>query len=160
MPTEASPPPRFLADVMLGRLARWLRALGFDTRYESTLDDAALAALAQREGRVLLTRDVELTRRRNVRAFLIQDDKLVLQLRQIVAAFALRDTAAFSRCLECNVELVQVSRETIVARVPRYVWQTQERFFQCPHCSKVYWRGTHWARMQQLLRKVEMNADG
>lgn len=151
----SEPDPRYLADVMLGRLARWLRALGYDTRYEPALDDAALAELARREDRILLTRDVELTRRRKLRAFLIHDDKVMQQLRQVMAAFGLNTTTAFTRCIECNAELVAIGREDAASLVPPYVFKTQAQFRQCPRCGKVYWRGSHWMRMQNVVRELE-----
>ncbi len=147
--------PRFLADVMLGRLARWLRALGYDTRYDSSFDDGALAKLARAEERILLTRDVELTRRRGVRALLIQDDRVKPQLRQVVLACGLNANLAFTRCIQCNAQLEPLADAHAAGLVPPYVLQTQTRFRQCPQCAKVYWRGTHWARMSELLRELE-----
>jgi uncharacterized protein len=147
--------PRFLADVMLGRLARWLRALGYDTLYDATFDDAPLADMARQQDRILLTRDVELTRRRKLRVLLIDDDKVMLQLRQVVRAFDLSDTAAFTRCIECNAELQELDYADASTLVPSYVYQIQTRFRRCPHCGKVYWRGTHWTRMHNVLRELE-----
>jgi uncharacterized protein with PIN domain len=153
----SEPNPRFLADVMLGRLARWLRALGYDTLYEQSLDDTALAELARRENRILLTRDVELTRRRKLRAFLIHDDKVLRQLRQVVSAFDLKNTAAFTRCIECNTELASMERRDAAPLVPPYVFETQLLFRRCPRCGKVYWRGTHWMQMQNVVHGLENN---
>lgn len=153
------PEPRFLADMMLGRLARWLRALGYDTLYEQSLDDAALAELARRENRILLTRDVELTRRRKLRAFLIHDDKVLRQLCQVVLEFGLKNTAAFTRCIECNTELVPLERGEAAPLVPPYVFETQMQFRRCPSCGKVYWRGTHWTRMQNVVRGLEQDCE-
>lgn len=147
--------PRFLADVMLGRLVRWLRAMGYDTLYQPALDDAALAELARREARILLTRDVELTRRKQLRSLLIQDDKPMLQLRQVTRTLRLNDYAAFTRCIECNGELQVVERDAVVALVPPYVFENQSNFRRCGSCGRIYWRGTHWTRMRQILRELE-----
>jgi uncharacterized protein with PIN domain len=149
--------PRFLADVMLGRLARWLRALGYDTHYDSSLDDAALAELARRESRILLTRDVELTRRKNLKTLLIQDDKVMQQLRQVIHALGLDEDAAFTRCVECNAELIALEHAHAAALVPPYVMKTQTRFRRCPKCGKVYWRGTHWSHMQNAVRELRIS---
>lgn len=146
---------RFVADVMLGRLARWLRALGYDTLYDPTQDDDGLAQIARQEDRVLLTRDVELTRRRGVKAVLIADDRLSSQLRQVVRELGLSTQGAFSRCIECNVELDEMSRGQAQPLVPPYVFETQPRFRRCPRCAKVYWRGTHWTHMQKLLQDLD-----
>jgi hypothetical protein len=138
---------KFLADNMLGRLATWLRLLGYDTRYETDTSDAHLARLARAEHRVLLTRDVELTRRRGLRYLLIESEQVEDQVRQVFRAFDLTAREAFSRCAECNHALTDVSKESVRGDVPPYVFHTQERFRRCPQCARVYWRGTHWARM-------------
>ncbi|CAG0941125.1 hypothetical protein ANRL1_00393 [Anaerolineae bacterium] len=137
----------FLADNMLGRLATWLRLLGYDTTYIPHADDHELARRARAENRVLLTRDVELTRRRGLRFVLIESEKIVEQLRQVFHDLDLTARAAFSRCAECNVELGEASKESVRAAVPPYVFNTQTQFRRCPQCKRVYWRGTHWARM-------------
>lgn len=147
--------PRFVADVMLGRLTRWLRALGYDSLYDSAYEDAPLAELARRENRILLTRDVELTRRKNLHTLLIHDDKVQSQLRQVITAFELNDAHAFTRCIECNAELVAIARDSVATRVPSYVLETQTNFRDCPQCGKVYWRGTHWARMRRVLSEAQ-----
>ena len=138
---------KFLADNMLGRLATWLRLLGYDTAYLPDADDHALVRVARAEDRLLLTRDVELTRRRGVRCLLIESEKVGEQLKQVIRALGLTTQHAFSRCAECNILLGAVSKETVRNAVPPYVFQTHERFLRCPRCQRVYWRGTHWARM-------------
>lgn len=147
---------RFLADSNVGRLARWLRALGYDAEYEPRLPDPLVVARALAEGRVLLTRDADLVRRRvvaggTVRAILLRDDRVEAQLRQVVDLFRLRADRALSRCLECNRELEPRPKADVADRLPPHVLLTQERFTQCPACSRVYWPGTHWARMRQRL---------
>jgi len=138
---------KFLADNMLGRLAIWLRLLGYDTAYHHDATDAQLARIARAENRVLLTRDVELTRRRGVRAILIESEQVEEQLRQVFHALNLTAREAFSRCAECNSVLEEVSKESVRDQVPPYVFHTQERYRRCPRCARIYWRGTHWARM-------------
>jgi hypothetical protein len=143
---------KFLADNMLGRLATWLRLLGYDTTYLPAANDPELARAARAEDRVLLTRDVELTRRRGVRHILIGSEKVDEQLQQVFHTLGLTARNAFSRCAECNLPLDPVSKETIRDQVPQYVSQTQEHFLRCPRCQRVYWRGTHWAHM---LARIE-----
>jgi uncharacterized protein with PIN domain len=138
---------KFLADNMLGRLAIWLRLLGYDTAYHHDATDAQLARIARAENRVLLTRDVELTRRRAVRAILIESEQVEEQLRQVFHALNLTAREAFSRCAECNSVLEEVSKESVRGQVPPFVFHTQERYRRCPRCARIYWRGTHWARM-------------
>lgn len=147
--------PRFLADVMLGRLARWLRVLGYDTLYSSDAEDAALARRAQVEDRILLTRDRELARRRGIRVVLLSDDRVAEQLRQVLQELGLRSQTAFSRCIECNIVLADLDRGAAQARVPPYVFNTHDRFRQCPRCGRTYWRGTHWAHMVETLESAD-----
>ena len=147
--------PRFVADVMLGRLVRWVRALGYDTLYDAAWDDAQLAEIARREERVLLTRDVELTKRRGVVSVLIADDRVTAQLSQLARELKLNHAGAFTRCIECNAELESVTTEQVAARVPPYVRATQTQFKACPQCGKIYWRGTHWNHMRAALHAME-----
>jgi uncharacterized protein with PIN domain len=147
---------RFLADCNVGRLARWLRALGYDAEYEPRLPDAQVVARALAEDRVLLTRDVDMTRRRvitdgSVRAVLLQGDRIEEQLRQVVEEVGLRPDRPLSRCLDCNVELEPRAKAAVSDRLPPHVRATQERFSECPRCSRVYWPGTHWSRMRQRI---------
>jgi uncharacterized protein with PIN domain len=138
---------KFLADTMLGRLATWLRLLGYDTAYLPDANDAELARRARAEDRVLLTRDIELTRRRGVRCVLIESERVEEQVQQVFHALKLTPREAFSRCAVCNGALEEVSKEAVRGAVPPYVFHTQERFRRCPCCERVYWRGTHWAHM-------------
>jgi uncharacterized protein with PIN domain len=145
---------RFLVDAMLGRLARWLRLLGYDAVYLPQADDHQLVRLARAEDRVLLTRDMELARRRGVRSVLIESEQVEAQLEQLYRSLDLSAREAFSRCGECNVPLEALSREEARVRVPPYVFQTQDQFRMCPRCRRVYWRGTHWARMLGAIQDL------
>jgi uncharacterized protein len=138
---------KFLADNMLGRLATWLRLLGYDTAYQHDATDAELARRARVEQRVLLTRDVELTRRRGVRSLLIESEQVEVQLAQVFHALNLTAQEALTRCAECNSLLEEVGKESVRGLVPPYVFHTQERFRRCPYCAHIYWRGTHWAHI-------------
>lgn len=147
---------RFLADCNVGRLARWLRALGYDADYEPRLPDPQVVARALSENRVLLTRDVDMMRRRviadgSVRAILLRDDRVQEQVRQVLAELDLVPDRTLSRCLDCNVELEARSGAAVRDAVPPYVRATQTRFSQCPACDRVYWPGTHWARIQERI---------
>ncbi|MBI4790953.1 MAG: Mut7-C RNAse domain-containing protein [Chloroflexi bacterium] len=138
---------KFIADNMLGRLATWLRLLGYDTLYMPRAEDAELARIARAEDRILLTRDVELTRRRGLRFVLIESEMIEGQLQQLARDLRLTAQLAFSRCAVCNIVLEEAGGEQVRERVPPYVFQTQNQFRRCPRCGRVYWRGTHWARM-------------
>lgn len=141
---------------MLGTLARWLRFAGFDTLYAHGAADATLAGLARAEGRWLLTRDRDLASRAGPRVLLLQSrgvDALVGELR---ARLGLSGDPAryFSRCAECNGELAEVARESVAEQVPPFVAAHAERFRHCPGCGRVYWPGTHAARIARRLEHL------
>lgn len=145
---------KFLADGMLGRLAKWLRILGYDTVYQVHAHDHELMRRARAEGRILLTRDTELAQRRSLQAILITSDDIVAQLQQVLRTCKLTPQAAFSRCPVCNTPLEDLEPELARPRVPPYVSLTQTQFSECPACKRIYWRGTHWARMQARLEDL------
>ena len=148
--------PRFLADCNVGRLARWLRVLGYDAAYEPALPDAQVVARALAERRVLLTRDADMMRRRVItggalKAILLRDDRVDDQVRQVLTELALEPSQALSRCLDCNAELEPRAKDAVADRLPAYVRATQDRFSECPSCARIYWPGTHWERMRERI---------
>lgn len=149
---------KFLVDSMLGRLAKWLRILGYDTLYFSSLDDNDLVRMARAEGRMVLTRDRLMVRRKGIDSLLIESDDFREQIRQLLHDLNLKPDRSFSRCPVCNSPLQSVAKESVRERVPPYVFQTQERFSLCPQCPKIYWRGTHWQRMRERLKRLEEEA--
>ena len=149
--------PRFLADGMLGRLARWLRMLGFDTTYDATLPDPALVRLADAEGRVLLTRDRHLLRElRPARAVEIRSEVPLEQLRELVTALALRPPAElFTRCLVCNSPLSPPVPAVDAAReLPPAARDLPGPARRCPTCGRLYWHGSHVRRMRAALERA------
>lgn len=148
--------PRFIADAMLGRLARWLRSLGYDTVYEPATPDAGLCRRAQAEGRTLLTRDrALLVERRPASALFIRDDDPLAQLVQVVGALGLewRNRPA-CRCTACNGTLDAVEQGAVAGRVPPWILDHHQRFAACRGCGRIYWAGTHAARMKREIRRV------
>jgi uncharacterized protein with PIN domain len=145
---------KLLLDGMLGRLAKWLRLLGYDTAYFPDLDDDELVRLARAKGRVLLTRDRELTRRRGLTCLLVESDELEEQLKQVISELNLEAEQTFSRCPVCNTPLREVEKLSVKERVPPYVFRTKEHFSLCPECDRIYWRGTHWARMREEIARI------
>jgi uncharacterized protein with PIN domain len=142
--------PCFIADAMLGKLARWLRVLGCDVEYFPAIDDGELVARALRSHRLILTRDTLLVRRRGARTnhFFVKGDHFRDQLRQVVERFAIDPAGRFlTRCLECNAPLTEIEKSAVGDRVPPYVFATQTEFRACPSCGKLYWAGTHRERM-------------
>lgn len=147
--------PCFLADGMLGRLARWLRLLGYDTEYDNHASDLELARRARAEGRVLLTRDRALAARRGLQTLLIDSERLEEQVRQVVETFGWPADAALSRCACCNVPLEEVEPEAVRELVPPHVLRTQRRFWLCRGCGRVYWQGSHVDSIRRRLGELK-----
>jgi uncharacterized protein with PIN domain len=152
---ERGEAPRFLADAMLGRLAKWLRILGYDAAYFPGEDDDLLRQ-ARGEGRILLTRDTRLLRRRGLPAHVfIESDHVTDQLRQVVGALRLDpESPPERRCVRCNVILESRPKAEILGLVPEFVWSHHETFWGCPRCRRIYWAGTHRRRMEEAIRAL------
>ena len=147
---------KFIADEMLGRLAKWLRIFGYDTAYFKPVRDSELLRLSVVEKRILLTRDTLLIRRRGIKNFLfISYDQPFEQIKQVVRELNIPYPAEpFSRCIMCNDLLEPYSKEDSCRAVPEYVCKTQDVFGKCPACHKIYWKGTHYERMEKILGKL------
>lgn len=154
----AAPGPRFLADRMLGKLARWLRILGYDAAYLPQLSPQGVMREGRRQGRLILTRDTRLRRRKDAPPFIfVHSDRFREQLHQVVDTLHLDPVRAlFTRCVACNRTLEEVAKDTIHDRVPEYVWQTQNEFRRCPECHHLYWGATHRDHVLDELRRLGM----
>ena len=147
----------FIADDQLGKLARWLRILGFDTLYFRSIDDDELIRRAVEEKRILLTRDTNIAEDHGTAdCIFIQSGNWIEQLRQLIAEFQLklRPDRLFSRCLLCNSPLRAIPKADVEERVPPFVFQTQEKFVHCPSCDKIYWQGTHASHVLDVLKPL------
>jgi uncharacterized protein len=155
MEREMEGRPRFAADAMLGGLARHLRALGYDTAWESPIDDAELVRRAVAEGRILLTRDVGIAEEWWIGGLvLLSSDDPLEQLREVGARFALDDAAAFTRCTRCNATLEPVAIADAGDAVPPAVREANLPLARCPDCGRVYWEGSHTRRMRETLGRA------
>jgi uncharacterized protein with PIN domain len=150
---------RFIADVMLGRLAKWLRIIGYDTLYFRDIDDSQLIHRAAHDDRVLLTRDIELCGRSGFRGLFIEKEDLESQLVQVIRDAGLKpQIGAGVRCPGCNELLLNVPRKEVSGSVPPYVLATHRIFTRCPGCSKIFWKGTHWEKIIGRLGKMGLFA--
>jgi len=144
---------RFVLDVHLGTLARYLRLLGFDTLYRNDYDDREIVRLAHDQSRIILTRDKGLLKHRAVtRGRWIRHTQPLEQLHEILAAFDLIGSARpFSRCAMCNGNLRPLARRQAARLVPPRVFERQDKFARCTHCGRIYWPGTHTTRIRKAL---------
>lgn len=145
---------KFIADVMLGRLAKRLRLLGFDVLYRHDQDDNEIAMTSLAEQRVILTRDRAFAARPVAAHHLvIESDQVADQVKQVLARYPV-DSPSFSRCSVCNAMLIPLSDGDVVGRAPPYVLATHDSFLGCPTCGRIYWAGTHLERMKEWMQKL------
>jgi hypothetical protein len=150
---------KFIVDLNAGKLAKWLRIIGYNALLFTDEDDGKMIKIALNENRVILTKDSQIMKRRLVasgklKAVLIEGDNPKTQLQQIANALDLDyQFKPFSVCLECNQNLIERRKDEISSMVPSYVLKTQSQYMECPSCHRVFWRGTHWQAMSQELEK-------
>ncbi|MDP8242390.1 MAG: Mut7-C RNAse domain-containing protein [Candidatus Celaenobacter antarcticus] len=146
---------KFAVDKMLGRLAKWLRLLGYDTFYKNKIKPVTLLSIAQSENRIIVTKNRYFLKHPfPVPILFLNTDTLEKQLLEIDDKYPLQKNKAFSRCPLCNNATTPVEKENIKKLVPEYVFRTHECFHQCIHCGKIYWRGTHPQRALAFLEKI------
>jgi uncharacterized protein with PIN domain len=145
---------KFILTPELGRLAKWLRILGFDAAYFPQVNFAFLLVQALRDNRIILTRNSRFINKVRMTRFVhVNSDHPVEQLKQVCKELDIKpnEDAMFSRCIICNTQLRQVNKQEVQDRVPKYVFNTQDDFFACSCCQRVYWQGTHWGNVAQIL---------
>ncbi len=150
---ETGSDPFFLADAHLGGLARFLRMLGFDTLHENDYHDADIRRIAQAERRIVLSRDRELLKCREIeRGCFVRALKAEAQLREVAERYGLAAQARpFTLCLRCNLPLEAIAIQEAAPRVPPKVLERQRQFTRCAGCGRIYWPGSHYERMRAAL---------
>jgi len=151
---------KFIADIMLGKLARYLRMAGHDVLYFNNMDDVEILKTAKAQDRIILTRDRLMLKRREcenriIGSMLIKDDKLLAQLKQVKDNFCIEMKPLLIRCPECNSMLEKVDKPGIEAKIPPYVFKTQKKFLYCTKCNKYYWRGTHFDNICRTFELID-----
>ncbi|MBI5025404.1 MAG: Mut7-C RNAse domain-containing protein [Nitrospirae bacterium] len=169
---------KFIADSMLGRLAKWLRLLGFDTIYYPEIENSLLLRIAKEQGRLVLTRDTSLIKVRELKEvrpaplrgarpgsqesgveepkkfFLLIDNDPFEQLKAVVTHFNLKNFSLMHRCVECNSLLQRVSKMQVQGSVPEYVFLHSDLFNKCPGCGRIYWHGSHPQKIKDKLKEI------
>lgn len=141
----------FAVEKTLGKLAKWLRILGFDTIYDSNILDLI-------EGdRIVLTRTKHILNEHNTDKLLfIESDKAFKQIKEVIITLGIveEDIRPFTRCIRCNTKLTLVAKDSLRSAVPDYVWENQNSFKACNKCEKIYWQGSHTKRGMELIKKL------
>ena len=147
---------KFVADVHLGKLARYLRMIGFDTLYENNSEDTELIEISNRENRILLTRDKGiLMNSKLTHGSYIYNHNSKKQLAELIKKFQLqKQTKPFSRCIECNGEMKIVSKNSIQHLLNPLTNKYFNEFYMCTNCEKIYWKGSHYDRMKKFIEKL------
>jgi len=152
--------PRFAVDSMLGNLAKKFRILGYDTKYFSSIEDEKLIELARNENRILLTKDELLTKnaqKSGITNILVKGSDEIEQIIQIATVVGLDSFAIdtnFSRCVGCNGKLQLIDKSNIANKVPRGVFDKQDKFWTCDACKEIYWEGTHFQKLQEFVSRL------
>jgi uncharacterized protein len=153
---DYSLPYKFVLDVHLGKLARLLRLLGFDTVFDADLSEKELVTIAVNENRILLSRGVNILKHKTiVFGYWLRSQQPEVQLQEVIRNYSLAgEFHVFTRCMVCNGAIVQVSKEQVQEQLPPKTKQYFHEFYQCQHCQRVYWKGSHYERMQQFIRNL------
>lgn len=151
--------PRFIVDNMLGSLARWLRILGYDTAYDRNAEDWQIIRRAELERRIVVTKDRALHNKalkHGIRSILLWEESIEDFLAHLAFATGIRLGVDFekTRCPEDNTPLVKVNKERVKDLVPPGVYRVHHDFWMCPRCSKVYWVGKHWRKIEEILKNA------
>ncbi|MCD6573754.1 MAG: Mut7-C RNAse domain-containing protein [Thermoplasmata archaeon] len=142
---------------MLGSMAKWLRILGYDTKYVKNMKDEEIAKIAREEERILLTRDKKLASKFKNSIYL-ENNGLKNQLRRIIKELALEidDKNLLTRCIICNEKIEKIDKEKVKGMVPEHVYESHEEFYICPKCKRIYWIGTHFKNMKKFIESIKL----
>jgi len=148
---------KFILDVHLGKLARYLRMLGFDTTYQNDNDDTEIIRISLAEHRIILTRDIGLLKMKSVtHGYFIRDQYPKGQLTEVLGHFDLYHAIdPFNRCIKCNGKLEPVEKEEIIQHLEPLTKKYFNRFFRCTSCLSVFWEGSHFDRMQHFISEIQ-----
>ncbi|MBI3584815.1 MAG: Mut7-C RNAse domain-containing protein [Nitrospinae bacterium] len=153
---------KFIVDLTMGKLVKWLRIAGYDTVFYNSANPDKLIEIASKEGRILLTRNSnfiknkkKILKENGIKYLLLTDDRVENQLKEVAADFKLnlRDNF-FTLCINCNKPLTNMPKEDVAGKVPEFVYQNYNEFVQCTNCKKIFWGGTHRERMEKIIKTI------
>lgn len=149
------PEKKFIATKELGKLAKWLRILGYDCDYYRKDEVAGAVIEAIREERILLTRKGDYKKYKGIKTLLVSTDHAEEQIEEVFTSLGLevKEEELFTRCIDCNESLEGVAKGKVKEEVPEYVYKTQKFFKRCPKCDKIFWKGSHWDLVKEWLEK-------
>jgi len=147
---------RFIVDCMLGKLAKWLKILGFDALFFSKIEDDELLTIARKEGRILLTKDTGLIQQaKDVETLFLESEERQDQVQQVLEHFNLREKVnPHTRCIDCNMVLKNLPKKNAKNLVSAFVFDKADSFALCPNCGRVFWRGTHFKDMEAKIQEI------
>ena len=147
---------RFIVDVNIGKLARYMRMLGFDTLYNNQFEDPEIIRISNNEKRIILTHDLEILKHNRVaRGYYLRSQDPNEQLQEVIQKFdLLSEIAPFSRCMECNGKMEAIDKNEIRTLVEEDTWEIFTDFYQCNSCKKIYWKGSHYERMNEMINAL------
>jgi hypothetical protein len=149
---------RFILDVHLGKLARYLRMLGFDAAYDRDRDDETIIDLSLEQKRIILTRDIGILKQSRVtHGYWLRHHQPLDQLQEVLLSLdLLHQLQPFTRCMDCNGRIQAIARSEISTRVDPDIFKRFKTFWRCGDCRKIYWQGSHYHRMLERIRKIEL----
>jgi hypothetical protein len=148
---------KFIADVHLGKLAKWLRILGIDISYATIASYEDLVRMAEEESRIILSRGASFLKNEKISSLQIISEDSVAQLKQVIRTFNLSNRLKpFTRCLVCNGELIEVSKSEIIDKLNENTRQYFDEFWRCSSCEQIYWKGSHYERMTKMLNDLQI----
>jgi len=148
---------KFIVDIQLGNLSKYMRMLGFDAAYKSDYNENKIINTSLKEKRTILTKNRELLKRNEVtHGYWVRNMEIKRQIDEIINRFDLKnEIKEFTRCMECNTLLEKVGKEKVINRLPEKVIQYQQEFYYCRNCNKIYWKGSHYERMMETIKNIK-----
>lgn len=149
-------PPTFVVDRMLGGLAKWLRVVGFDTLYDRLYKKESLITISRQTNRIIVTRDTWFKSQPNINSIVLHDNYTIGQLKELFKEHNIMPDPEkfFSRCIVCNSELINATKDQVKNKVPAFVLSSHDAFSQCPVCNRIFWGGTHKENMLKTLKVI------